>query len=162
MSKNDHERAREIIAGAGANDAVSQQQTWPREHLQGCPACRDYADAADQVFRALQSDALTLDYGLVEATRMRMHLRAFELRQQRERFWLVCLSCSLVGVSAVITTPLFWRVFQWVGLLVGLSSSVWQAGFAFLWIAPALVVGAALLARGTHLTNNNTVEMQWK
>jgi hypothetical protein len=30
---------------------------------------------------------------------------------------------------------------------------VWQAGFAFYWMVPALLVSVLLLFRGTHLAN---------
>jgi hypothetical protein len=77
-----------------------------------------------------------------------------------DSFWLVCMSCLFVGLSAAITTPLFWRAFEWMGVWAGVSSSVWQVGFTFFWIVPALVVSALLLARGTHLTHNG--EKQWR
>jgi len=92
--------------------------------------------------------------GLVQAWQMRVRSRALELRQQQERMWLVCMSCLFVGLSAAITTPLFWRAFEWMGTRAGVSSPVWQVGFAFFWTVPALVVSALLLARGTHLTHS--------
>ena len=80
--------------------------------------------------------------------------------RRRERLWLVGMACLGVGLSATLTVPLLWRLFAWMGEWAGVSSWVWQAGFAFFWIAPALVVSALLLARGTHLTSNG--EKQWR
>ncbi len=105
----------------------------------------------------MRSQPLAADSALVWATRMRVRARAVELRQREERMWLVCLACLFVGLSAALTTPLFWRAFEWMGVWAGVSSWVWQAGFTFFWIAPALVVGALLLARGTHLANNGEI-----
>jgi predicted anti-sigma-YlaC factor YlaD len=160
MKLSAHDKARQLIALAGArnretnNDlAQEQQQAWLLAHLQECTACRDYEEAAGRAVRALRSQPLAADAALVRATQMRVRARALELRQKQERFWLVCLSCSFVGISAAITTPLFWRAFAWMGVWAGVSSWVWQAGFAFFWIAPALVASALLLARGNHLTS---------
>jgi predicted anti-sigma-YlaC factor YlaD len=160
MTRSVHERARELIALAGAEDLSDGQQTCLRAHLQECVACRDYEEAAGRVVRALRSQPLAADSALVRATQMRVRSRALELRQQRERMWLVCASCLFVGLSAAITTPLFWRTFEWMGAWAGVSSSVWQLGFALFWIVPTLVVSALLLARGTHLTHDG--EKQWR
>jgi predicted anti-sigma-YlaC factor YlaD len=155
MTRSGHERTRELIALAGANDRdlSDGQQAWLRAHLQECAACRDYAEAAAGVVRAVRSQAWAADSALVRATQMRVRSRALELQQQRERVWLVCVSCLFVGLSSAITTPFFWRAFEWIGVWAGVSNSVWQAGFAFFWIVPALVVSTVLLARGTHLTS---------
>jgi len=163
MTRNVHERARELIVLAGAEDKNvpdAREQTWLRAHLQECAACRDYAEAAGRAVRALRSQPLAADSSLVRATQMRVRLRAMELRQQQERIWLACLACLFVGLSVVVTTPLFWRAFEWMGAWAGVSSWVWQAGFTFFWIAPALVVSGLLLARGTHLTSNG--EKHWR
>jgi hypothetical protein len=64
--------------------------------------------------------------------------------------WLVGMACLGVGFSATLTLPLLWRLFAWMGEWAGISSPVWQAGFVFFSIAPALVVSVLLLVRGTH------------
>ncbi|MGA3104555.1 MAG: hypothetical protein ABSD53_08755 [Terriglobales bacterium] len=165
MTISDHERARRLIAlsGADARDSMDSsddaraegERGWLRVHLQECEACRDYAEAAGGAIRALRSHPLAAGSGLVRATQMRVRARALELRRQRERMWLVGLSCVFVGMSAAVTTPLLWRGFAWMGEWVGVSSWVWQAGFTFVWIVPALVASALLLDRGTHLNGAN-------
>jgi len=154
MTRDTHDEARELIALAGASDLSGAQQSWLHAHLEECPACRDYAEAKGRVVAALRSMPLAADSALVRATQTRVRSRALQLQQQRERIWLVCLACLFVGFSAAIATPLSWRAFEWVGAWAGVSIWVWQAGFAILWIAPALVVSALLLARGTHLASN--------
>ncbi len=152
MTRNSHDEARELIAlGGGFSDA---QQAWLRAHLEECEACRHYAEAADLLVRSLRSLPLAADSRLVRATQMRVRFHARRLRETRERLWLVGMACLGVGLSATLTVPFLWRLFAWMGEWAGVSSWVWQAGFAFFWIAPALVVSALLLARGTHLTSN--------
>jgi hypothetical protein len=158
MTRNAHDQARELIAlGEGLSDA---QQAWLRAHLDECEACRHYAEAANGVVRTLRSLPLAADSRLVRATQMRVRFHASRLRETRERMWLVGMACLGVGLSATLTAPLLWRLFAWMGEWAGVSTLVWQAGFAFFWIAPALVVGVLLLARGTHLISNG--EKQWR
>jgi len=157
MRRDAHDEARELIVlGDGLSDA---QQAWLRAHLDECEACRHYAEAANGVVRTLRSLPLAADSRLVRATQMRVRFHASRLRETRERLWLVGMACLGVGLSATLTVPLLWRLFASMGAWAGVSTWVWQAGFAFFWITPALVVSALLLARGTQLTNN---EEKWR
>ena len=90
---------------------------------------------------------------------MRVRARSLDLRQQQEHAWLVSLSCLFVGLSAAITTPFFWRAFQWMGSSAGISNWIWEAGFVSFWVVPPLVVSALLLARGAHWNHHR--ESQW-
>jgi predicted anti-sigma-YlaC factor YlaD len=158
MTRPTHDEARKLIAlGEALPDA---QQGRLRAHLEECADCRQYAEAAGRVVAALRSVPLAADVRLVRATQMRVRFHASRLRETRERMWLVGIACLGVGLSATLTVPLVWRLFAWMGARAGVSSVVWQAGFAFFWIAPALVVSLLLLARGTHLTHNG--ENRWR
>ena len=158
MTRNAHDEARELIAlGEGLSDA---QQAWLRAHLDECEACHHYAEATNGVVRTLRSVPFAADSRLVRTTQMRVRFHASRLRETRERMWLVGMACLGVGLSATLTVPILWRLFSWMGEWAGVSSWVWQAGFAFFWIAPALVVSAVLLSRGTHLTSNG--DQQWR
>ena len=152
MTRDTHDKARELIALG--EDFSHAQQIWLRAHLQECATCRDYAQAAYRVVRALRSLPIAADTRLIRATQMRVRFHASRLRETRERMWLVGMACLGVGLSATLTIPLLWRLFAWIGAWAGVSNAVWQTGFAFFWIAPALVVSVLLLARGTHLTNH--------
>ncbi len=152
MTRNAHDEARELIAlGEGFSNA---QQAWLRAHLDECEACRHYAEAANRVVRTLRSLPIAADTRLVRATQMRVRLHASRLRETRERMWLVGMACLGVGLSATLTVSVLWRLFAWMGEWAGVSTLVWQAGFMFFFIAPALAVSALLVARGTHLTNS--------
>lgn len=159
MNRNEHEKAREMIALSGGQTPSGDQQSWLRDHLRECASCTDFADAVGRTVSALRSEPQAADFALVETTRKRVRLRAVELRQRQERIWLCCLACVFVGLSTAITTPLFWAVCEWIGQRAGVANWVWQSGFGFFWIVPALVVSALLMAHGTHSTNDEKYEL---
>jgi len=151
--RNPHDEAQELTSlGEGLTDA---QQVWLRAHLQECEACRDYAEEATGVVRALRSQPLAADARLVRATQMRVRARAGELQQRRERFVVVALSCTLVAILSALTTALVWRGFEWLGQWGQMPGPVWQAGFALFWIAPTIAASLLFLAHGTHLSGSN-------
>lgn len=154
-----HDQARELIALAGGQHLSDTQQSWLQAHLQACGSCSDYAEDVGRTISALRSTPLAADFALVQTTKLRVRSRALELQQQQLRHWLVCISCLLVGLSAAISTPLFWRMCEWVAAQAGIASWIWQAGFAFLWIAPALLVSIILLAHGTQTIQADKQEL---
>ena len=152
MTRNAHDEAREIIALGSSLSA--EQQVLLRAHLNECEGCRKYAEASSHVIRALRSMPVAADARLVRATQMRVRFHASRLRETRERMWLVGMACLGVGLSATMTVPFLWRLFAWMGERAGVSAAVWQTGFMFFFIAPALLVGVSLLARGSDFVNN--------
>jgi len=159
MTHDAHEQARQLIA-LGESLAAAEE-TWLRSHLQDCQSCRNYADSTARLIRSLRSVPLAASPRLVHSTQRRVRLHADRLRQARERMWLVGMACLGVGLSAAVTAPLLWRLFAWIGEQAGVANPVWQAGFVFFFIAPALVVSVLLLARGTHLKSDEERSRQW-
>jgi len=153
MTHSTHERAQELIALG--ETLLAAQQTWLRAHLQECADCRDYAEGAGRVVRALRSQPLAADSALVRATQMRVRSRALELRRQQERLWVVCVCCVAVTVSTAFTTAAMWGGFAWMGQQARLSAPVWQIVLAALGWMPAIVTAILLLARGTYLADHD-------
>jgi hypothetical protein len=90
---------------------------------------------------------------LVSATQMKVRRRALELQRQRERMWLVAVSCAAVTLCGSLSAAALWRGFAWLGAEAQLDPSVWQASFVVFCIMPAVVVGMLLLARGTQFSS---------
>ena len=162
MSLDVHERARQLIALGDFEGASATEKNWLQSHLQDCESCRDYADAAGQTIRSLRSVPLAASPRLVRATQSRVRFHAARLRETRARLWLMGMACLSVGLTATLTVPLLWRLFAWMGEQAGVSTLVWQAGFMFFFITPALVVSMLLLARGTHWKNREERSRQWR
>lgn len=155
MRLDAHERARQLIACAGAEHLAEPQQAWLKKHLEGCPSCRECAETAEQLLRFIRAIPIAADRSLVQTTQMRVRVRARELRQRRERLVLVALSCALVAISSALTTPLIWRGFEWLGRWNQVPNPVWQAGFVLFWVAPTIAAALLFLAHGTHLHGSN-------
>jgi len=152
MTPDVHEQAREwIVCG---EDLSGPQQAWLQSHLEGCPSCRKYAETAEQLVRSLRAVPVVADRSLVMKTQMRVRSRARELRQTRERFVLIAVSCALVAVSSAVSTQFVWRGFEWLGRWQQLSNPVWQVGFVLFWMSPTIAASVLLLAQGTHLSSN--------
>jgi predicted anti-sigma-YlaC factor YlaD len=157
-----HERARKLIALSGT-DATSvaarasgqpSSDEWLAAHLETCASCRAFAENAAETIRGLRSIPIAADRSLVSTTQIRVRRRALELRRQRERLWLVSVSCTTVTLWAVLSTVALWRGFEWLGAWAQLPSSVWQVAFLVFCVMPALVAAILLLAKDKHLPDH--------
>jgi predicted anti-sigma-YlaC factor YlaD len=155
MTHDPHQQAQELIACRG-DSLTEPQQTWLQAHLASCDSCREYAEAADQLVRALRSVPITAGAALVQTTQARARAHAYKLQQQRERMWLIWISCAVVTLSTALTTPLLWQGFAWVGRWIRVPDVLWQTAFAMFWIVPALATSVLFAARGTFLGRNDT------
>ena len=155
-SNNDaHERARKLIALAGPEalstaDRLSDppsSNAWLAAHLETCASCRAFAENAAETIRGLRAIPIAAERSLVSTTQRRVRRRAMELQRQRERVWLVSVSCTAVTLCALLSTIALWRGFEWLGARAQLASSVWQVAFLVFCVMPALVAAILLLAK---------------
>jgi predicted anti-sigma-YlaC factor YlaD len=155
MPNNDaHQQARKLIALSGAEilsaNQLSDQQSsnaWLAAHLETCASCRTFAENAADTIHGLRAIPIAAGRGLVSTTQIRVRRRALELQRQRERMWLVAVSCTAVTLCALLSTVAFWLGFAWLGARAQLASSVWQVGFLVFCVMPALVAAILLLAK---------------
>jgi hypothetical protein len=151
-----HERARKLIALAGAEALSADQRSsnaWLAAHVEACASCRAFAENAREAIRGLRAIPIAAERSLVSTTQMRVRRRALELQRHREHLWLVSLSCAAVTLCALLSTVALWRGFEWLGARAQLASSVWQVAFLVFCVMPALVAGIALLAKDKHLAD---------
>lgn len=156
-----HERARKLLALAGPEvafvaDRLSDRSSnaWLAAHLATCASCRAFAENARETIQGLRAISIAAERSLVSATQMRVRRRALELRRQRERLWLVAVSCIVVTLGALLSTVALWRGFEWLGARAQLTSSVWLVGFLVFCGMPALVVAILLLGKDTNLADH--------
>ena len=130
-------------------------QTWLASHVETCASCRAFAENARETIHALRAIPIAAERSLVSTTQIRVRRRASELQHQRERQWLVSVSCTAVTLGALLSAVALWRGFAWMGAQAQLAPSIWQVGFIVFCMMPALVAGVLLLARGTHLAGSH-------
>jgi hypothetical protein len=153
-SKDEHERARSLIVLAGPEALSLADQTWLATHVEACTFCHTFAENMRQTVHALRAIPIAAERSLVSTTQMMVRRRALELQRQRERMWLVSISCIAVTLCALISAVALWRGFEWLGERADLAPAIWQVGFLVFCLMPALIVGILLLARDAHLANH--------
>ncbi len=156
-----HERARKLIALAGSEapsiaDLSDEPSStaWLAAHLETCASCRAFAENVGETIHGLRAIPIAAERNLVSTTQMRVRRRALELQRQRERLWLVAVSCIAVTLCTLLSTFALWRSFEWLGARAQLASSVWQVGFVVFCVMPALVAAILLLAKDKHLSDH--------
>ena len=154
MDNDAHERARRLVALAGPESLSGPDQAWLAAHVETCASCRAFAENAAETIRELRGIPTAAERSLVSTTQMRVRRRALELQRQRERVWLVSVSCTAVTLCALLSAVALWRGFEWLGTRAQLASSVWQFGFLVFCVLPALVAGILLLAKDTHMADH--------
>lgn len=145
-----HQRARSLIALAGP-DALSPDQpssnAWLAAHLESCASCRVFAENVAGTIRSLRAIPIAARRALVSTTQIKVRRHALELQRNRERLWLVSVSCTTVTLCTLLSAIVLWRGFEWLGQRANWASLVWQAAFLVFCVLPALVAGILLLAR---------------
>ena len=155
MIANAHERARQLIALAGPESDADRASSnaWLIAHLETCAPCRAFAENAAETVRELRAIPIAAERGLVSATQIRVRRRALELQRQRERMWLVLVSCAAVTLCTLLGTAALWLGFEWLGVR---DSSVRQIAFLIFGLVPALVAAILLLAKDAHMAHHTS------
>ena len=150
-----HERAIQLIDKGQVEGLTAEERNWLEAHLESCPQCRKQALETEGALRALRSAAPRFDVTLVLTTQMRARIRACELIENAARMRALWISCTLSWVLGVVSAPLLWWGFEWIGHRWAISRAVWMTGFALSWVAPAVVAAAVIAwrqARGSSVT----------
>jgi len=145
-----HERARMLIA-------TREENSWLASHLESCASCREFAANAGEAIRALRTIPIAAGWDLVSTTQMRVRQRARDLQLRQDRLWAVWLSCAAVTLIAGLTMAALWSGLAWIGERISLAAPVWQMCFVVLSLMPTVFTGILLLARGTHLADNEEI-----
>jgi hypothetical protein len=155
MNPQDQERARRLIDAWHVEGIPAPERDWLDAHLPECAECQARALANERALQVLRANAVRVDPALVSATQARVRSRAHELRENQVRMRALWISCALSWVLGVVSAPLVWRTFQWVGLRAALPNLVWETAFALWWLLPAGAVAALLAWQRRHSVNQD-------
>src|SRR5579862_1346045 len=115
-----------MIALAGPEAVSLADQTWLSAHIEACDSCFTFAENARATVHALRAIPIAAERALVSTTQLIVRRRALELQRQRERFWMVSISCIAVTVCALVSAFILWRGFEWIGERADVAPAVWQ------------------------------------
>ncbi len=158
MREDIHERAVQLIDKLQVEGLAVEERAWLETHLENCGPCQKRSRETERAIRALRSAVPRFDLALVPATQMRARIRARELIENAAGMRALWISCALSWVLGIVSAPLLWRGFEWLGHSLAISRAVWMTGFALSWVAPAAVVGAVIAWR--HARRANATEMR--
>jgi hypothetical protein len=147
MTEDIHERAIQLIDKRQVEGLTAEERDWLEAHLESCALCRNQALETERALQALRSAVPRFDVTLVLRTQMRARMRAHELIENAARMRALWISCALSWVLGVVSAPLLWRGFEWVGHRLAISRAVWMTGFVVSWVAPAVVTAAVIAWR---------------
>lgn len=155
MSEDLHKHARRLLAAARVEGISDAEQAWLETHMQECAQCGEHASSLARTIGGVRSLAAPLDPALVEATRRRVHFRARELREQESRLRGLWISCAFSWALGVLSAPLLWWGFRWVGRHMALPDLAWQTAFALWWVMPAAAATAVLAGLRARASSEN-------
>ena len=145
MSEKPHERAQQLFSQSLIEGLSSADQTWLEAHLRECAACAQHAAATRELLRGLRNVPVFIPSDLAARTQLRVRLRAQEFAAAANSgavLWIITAASWLVGV---LSAPLVWRGFAWLGTQLNLPKPILELGFVLWWAVPALVALAAVL-----------------
>jgi anti-sigma factor RsiW len=145
MSENLHSRAQKLFAQSLVERLGVADRSWLEAHLDECPECSDEATRTQELLRAFRSMPVTAPRGLAARTQMRVRLRAQESAQTSNSGALLWVITGASWVLGLISAPLVWRGFTWVGAQWNLPNLVLEMGFVLWWTVPALIAVAVIL-----------------
>ncbi|HXZ27491.1 MAG TPA: hypothetical protein VEG08_05755 [Terriglobales bacterium] len=144
MTQDVHARARHLMDAARVEGISAAEQAWLRQHLEDCSDCSRAEAGTRHALETLRWMAVNADPGMVRATRLQVRMRAQELDEARSRSLLLWASGVLTTVVGMVTLPLLWSGFAWLGEKLSLPNGVWQFVFVGAWFLPAMVIAVLL------------------
>lgn len=145
MSRDTHERVGRLINRRHIEGLSPAERQWLDAHLESCGVCAERAHLTTEAIASLRAVAVPVNPAVVSMAKARARMRAVELRRRDERLRPLWIACVFSCLIMLLTTPYFWRAFEWMGQAMRLPALVWQAGFLLWWSVPATVAAIALL-----------------
>lgn len=158
MSEEIHDRALQLIDKMQVEGLGAEEREELEAHLESCAQCRQQARKTELALRALRAASPRFDPTLVARTQMQVRMRALEIMENAARMRALWISCALSWLLGVVSAPLMWQGFEWIGHRWAISRAVWITGFALSWVAPAVVAGGIIAWRQSRraVTNNES------
>jgi hypothetical protein len=145
MSENLHQRAKQLFDESLVEGLSSGEQSWLDGHLRDCDECPREIARTQQLLRSFRSVPVAIPQDLAARAQLRVRLRAQESAQAAPTSALLWVMTAASWVLGILSAPLVWRVFAWVGSQLNLPKPVLELGFVLWWTVPALIAVAVIL-----------------
>jgi predicted anti-sigma-YlaC factor YlaD len=139
VSTDVHRRARQLVSQSLVEGVSPTDQSWLDTHLRECPECSREAVRMQELVRSFRNVPVAVPRDLAARTQMRVHLRAREAAQASTTsafLWIITAASWALGV---VSAPLVWRAFSWVGTQLDLPKVLLAFGFVLWWAVPGLI-----------------------
>jgi hypothetical protein len=155
---NDHQRAMETQALLASSRIRTEEVSSARlehleHHMRACDQCVDAAESIIEVVSELRAGHTNIQASryLVRATQARLYERGLQVREGQERTSPLWISSVIAFLWAVLSVPLLWEGFAWIGNRGRVLDLVWQSAFVVAWLMPFGLIAALLLGtRGSR------------
>lgn len=144
-----HDRAMDLLVARDAQ-LSEQEEQFLQTHLSECEPCSGQSEAIKNVTREMRGSSVYANPTMVRATQMRVRARAAELRQQQETARPLWISSALALGWAVVSMPVLWQGFAWLGHTTRMPDLLWQSGFGVMALSPLTAVATIGLASRFH------------
>lgn len=145
MTEDVHERARKLIDAWHVEGLPESDRAGLETHLAACPECAARAQATERALQSLRTLAPRLNPAIVAQARLRVRVRAQELREYHSRLHALWISCALSWILGALTAPLLWQGVQWIAERFALSTAASVTLFVLSWSVPAAAAAAVLV-----------------
>ena len=143
MKVSDHERARDLVMLRDGEEGTAADAAWLDSHLLECSECASFAEALQLTTQTMRSTPVLASSSLVNATQARVRIRAAELQDQQNRYFLIGISFCLGVFWSAGSMFLGWKLSAWMAEQFHVATWVISAAFVLFWLLPA--IGMAVL-----------------
>ncbi len=145
MTENLHIRAQKFFTQSLVEGLSNADQSWLDQHLHECADCARETASTQELLHALRNVPVVVPRDLAARTQLRVRLRAQESAQSSQGGYLLWVITGFSWLVGVLSAPLVWRGFAWVGNYLHVPRLALQMGFVLWWAVPALFAVAAVL-----------------
>ncbi len=145
MSDNLHIRAQKLAAQSLVEGLTAVDQTWLNQHLSECPDCTREVATTSDILHALRNVPVAIPSDLAARTQLRVRMRAESSAQTSSGVFFLWLIAGMSWFLGLLSAPIVWHGFAWVGEHFGVPKLALQAAFMLWWAIPALVAVSVVL-----------------
>jgi len=143
----EHEQAQELLLQSAVQPLAPESSELLTKHLSDCGTCATEAEAMENVLKQLRTVPVFASVELVRSTQARVRARVNEMQKEQARTAPMMLACGLVVLIALISTPLAWMGFSWVGEEFNITPFMLTVSFLLFYLLPA---GASIMIAAVH------------